>query len=95
MRKIKRGSREVRVPWRLTTKPPATATKPPFEDAHAAHMSALSLGSDCGQGAREVTPLRERYGVNRAEPNSILNGKRRVSGPLVITLGLRKVYIAE
>jgi len=37
----------------------------------------------------------KRYDVNRSELNSILNGKRRLTAPLAIALGLRRVYVVE
>jgi hypothetical protein len=37
----------------------------------------------------------ERYGINRAYLNMVLNGKRPVGDAIAEALGLRKVYIAE
>jgi Helix-turn-helix len=37
----------------------------------------------------------ERYCVDRAYINALLNGKRRVSGVIVKALGLRNVYVVE
>jgi hypothetical protein len=36
-----------------------------------------------------------RHGINRTIINSILNGKRPITGRLVEALGLRKVYVAK
>jgi hypothetical protein len=37
----------------------------------------------------------KRYDVNRAQLNSILNGKKRVTAPLAKALGLRRVYVVQ
>jgi hypothetical protein len=37
----------------------------------------------------------ERHAIDRANISAVLNGKRRISGPLVKALGLRKVYEQE
>ena len=37
----------------------------------------------------------KRHGVDRVLVNTILNGKRPVSGGIAKALGLRKVYVAE
>jgi hypothetical protein len=37
----------------------------------------------------------KRYGLDRANVNAILHGKRRAIGPVAKALGLRKVYVAK
>jgi hypothetical protein len=37
----------------------------------------------------------KRYGLDRANLNAILNGKRRPIGPFAKILGFRRVYVAE
>jgi hypothetical protein len=39
-----------------------------------------------------ISAFARRHGLERSQLNSILNGKRPESSPLVNTLGLRKVY---
>jgi hypothetical protein len=39
-----------------------------------------------------ISAFARRHGLERSQLNSMLNGKRPVSSPLVNTLGLRKVY---
>jgi hypothetical protein len=41
------------------------------------------------------TAFAKRYGIDRTNMNSILNGKRRVSATLLKALGLRKVYVTD
>jgi hypothetical protein len=42
-----------------------------------------------------ISAFAKRAGLHRIAVNSILNGRRPVSQPLVKALGLRKVYVAE
>ena len=39
-----------------------------------------------------ISAFARRHGIQRPYLSHVLNGKRPVSGPLVKTLGLRKVY---
>ena len=42
-----------------------------------------------------ISAFAKRAGLHRVVVNSILNGRRPVSRPVVKALGLRKVYVAE
>ena len=61
-----------------------------LNDDDVVHLLKGAVEREGGQ-----TAFANRRGIDRVMINMILNGKRRVSGPLVKALGLRKVYVAE
>jgi hypothetical protein len=61
-----------------------------LNDDDVVHLLRAAVEREGGQ-----TAFANGHGMNRAMINSILNGKRPVSGHLVKALGLRKVYVAE
>ena len=59
-----------------------------FDDDDVVHLLRAAVKREGSQAA-----FAKRYGVDRGTMSSILNGKRRVSAPVLRAFGLRKVYV--
>ena len=61
-----------------------------FEEDDVVHLLRAAVEREGSQIA-----FADRHAIDRANINAVLNGKRRISGPRVKALGLRKVYEQE
>ena len=61
-----------------------------LDDDDVIHLLRAAVKREGSQAA-----FAKRYGLDRGTMNSILNGKRRVSAPLLKAFGLRKVYLID
>jgi hypothetical protein len=61
-----------------------------FEDDDVVHLMKNAVERT---GSQRL--FAKRYGLDRANLNAVLHGKRRAIGSAAKILGLRKVYVAE